>query len=52
MHEISKNVLTRCKYNRKKSEFNDRNLRAGEGKLMITSGLTVNDFTRKYNIPY
>jgi len=51
INEISKNVLTRCNYLNKKSEFNDKNLKAKDGKLMITSGLTVYEFNKKYNFP-
>jgi hypothetical protein len=51
IHDISRNVLIKCNYIQKKSDFNSKFVKAGDGKLMITSGLTVNDFTSKYNLP-
>jgi hypothetical protein len=51
LDEISKNVLLNCNYLGKKSDFNNKFLKAGNGKLMMTSGMTLNDFSKKYNIP-
>ena len=51
LDEISKNVLLNCNYLGKKSDFNNKFLKAGSGKLMMTSGMTLNDFSKKYNIP-
>ncbi len=51
IHDISRNILIKCNYINKKSNFNNKTTKAGDGKLMITSGLTVNDFTNKYNLP-
>lgn len=48
---ISKKILKKCNFINSKSEFNNKNLKAGNGKLMITSGLTVNEFSKKYNMP-
>lgn len=48
---ISKKILKKCNFTNTKSDFNNKSLKAGTGKLMITSGLTVNDFTKKFNIP-
>ena len=44
---ISNAVLKECNYIRK--YFDTEN--AGEGKTMITRGMTVNEFTRKYGLP-
>lgn len=48
---ISKSVLKRCNFLHNKSDFNNKCLKSGQGKLMMTSGLTINDFAKKYNIP-
>ncbi len=48
---ISRKILRKCNYINSKSDFNNKNLKAGMGKLMITSGLTINDFSRKFNVP-
>ena len=44
---ISNAVLKECNYI--KQYFESEN--AGEGKTMITRGMTVNEFTRKYGLP-
>lgn len=44
---ISNAVLKECNYIKK--YFDSEN--AGEGKTMITRGMTVNEFTRKYGLP-
>ena len=49
LSDISKNILMRCKYIRNKSEFNDSQLKSRDGKLMQTNGLSVSDFSKKYN---
>jgi len=48
---ISKKVLRKCNFTNSKSDFNNKTLKAGNGKLMITSGLTINDFSKKFNVP-
>ena len=47
MKGISNAVLKECNYIKK--YFDSEN--AGEGKTMITRGMTVNEFTRKYGLP-
>ena len=47
MKGISNAVLKECNYIKK--YFDSEN--AGEGKTMITRGMTVNEFTRKYKLP-
>lgn len=44
---ISNAVLKQCNYI--KNHFGAEN--AGDGKTMITRGMTVNEFTQKYNLP-
>jgi len=48
---VSRKILVKCNYISDKSEFNNKKLISGNGKLMITSGLSVNDFTKKFNLP-
>lgn len=47
MKGISNAVLKECNYIKKCFESEN----AGEGKTMITRGMTVNEFTRKYGLP-
>jgi len=47
---ISKLVLKKCNFTHEKNKNNTKSLKKGEGKLMITSGMTVHDFQEKY--PY
>jgi hypothetical protein len=48
--KITKKVLTDCNFFHHKSKNNNSRIKVGQGKMMITSGLTVNDFMRKYNL--
>jgi len=43
-------VLESCNIYNKKSESNNTRLKSGEGKLMITNGLTINNFRSKYHL--
>ena len=47
---IASKVLNICNVNRKKSQYNNSNLKKKKGKLMITKGLSVDDFEKKYKI--
>ena len=47
LKSISCAVLKECNYIKK--YFNSEN--AGEGKTMITRGLSVNEFSKKYGLP-
>lgn len=47
IHTISKVVLKECNYI--KNYFNKE--KSGAGKTMITRGLSVNEFTKKYGLP-
>ena len=47
---IASKVLNICHVNRKKSQYNNSNLKKKKGKLMITKGLSVDDFEKKYKI--
>jgi len=48
---ISKKILKKCNFLQNKSDFNNKEIKSGQGKLMITSGMTINDFTKKFNVP-
>ncbi len=50
MDKITKKVLTDCNFFHDKNKNNNSRMKVGEGKMMITSGLTVNDFMKKYNL--
>ena len=46
---IAQHVLKSCNYNSDKNKNNNTRLLSGNGKLAITSGMTLNDFTKKFN---
>jgi hypothetical protein len=48
---IAKKVLNNCNYLGNKSAFNNSSLHIGSGKVAVTSGLTVNEFAKKYRLP-
>ena len=50
IHDIAKLILDECKVNSKKSRFNNSSLKSKSGKSMITKGLSVQDFLKKYNL--
>jgi hypothetical protein len=47
---IANKVLNICNVNKKKSKFNNTSLKKKDGKLMITRGLSVGEFEKKYKI--
>jgi hypothetical protein len=47
---IANKVLNSCNVYRQKSKHNDTNLKKKNGKLMITKGMTINQFEKKYNL--
>jgi hypothetical protein len=48
---IAQKILQFCNITHNKSANNNNKLKSGNGKVMITSGLTVNEFKKKYNLP-
>ena len=50
MKKITDEIFKKCNYLNSKSEFNEGSLVKHKGKLMFTSGLTVDDFSSKYNL--
>lgn len=47
---LSKHMLKSCNYFHSKNKNNNHNIKKGEGKSMITNGLTVSDFNKKYHL--
>ena len=47
---IAEKVLKNCNVYQKKSKHNNSRLIKGEGKNMITRGMSVNEFERKYKL--
>jgi hypothetical protein len=47
---IATRVLDKCNYSHKKNKNNNKVLKNGEGKLMMTNGLTINEFEQKYKL--
>ena len=46
---IANRVLNLCNVYHKKDRHNNTSLKKGNGKMMFTQGLSVNDFEKKYN---
>ena len=46
---IANKVLNLCNVYHKKDRHNNTSLKKGNGKMMFTQGLSVNDFEKKYN---
>ena len=52
LKNISKHILKKCHFiNRKYNDSSENFLQEGKGKLMITNGLSIKDFSKKYNLP-
>ena len=49
-NEISSKVLGLCNIYSTKSKFNNTSLKARTGKTMITKGMSVQEFEKKYNL--
>ena len=47
---LSKVVLKKCNFTHEKNKNNNVIHKTGDGKLMITSGLTIKDFIEKYHL--
>jgi hypothetical protein len=50
LQKITKLMLKKCNYVHNKSKHNNTCLKKGNGKLMSTSGLTINQFYEKYHL--
>ena len=52
MNNLGKIALKKCHFINTKYDDNEKNnLKKGEGKLMITNGLSLNNFLDKYSLP-
>ena len=47
---IANKILNKCNVHHNKNKNNMNSLRVGEGKLMMTKGMTVKNFVSKYNL--
>jgi hypothetical protein len=47
---IAAKILNVCNVNSTKNKNNNTQLRIGDGKLMMTNGMSVSDFQRKYKL--
>jgi len=50
--EISKFILKKCHFINKKFDEKEKGTKIGEGKLMMTNGMSINEFATKYSLPY
>jgi hypothetical protein len=50
LNEVAKKILEECNVYTNKSKFNNSVLKAKEGKLMITKGMTIKQFEDKYKL--
>lgn len=50
MDKIAQEVLNMCNFYHSKNKNNNTLLRAGDGKLMMTNGMTVAEFEKRYNL--
>ena len=50
LKKITKLMLKKCNFVHDKSKHNNTCLKKGNGKLMSTSGLTINQFYEKYHL--
>ena len=50
IHSTAKLILDECKVHSRKSKFNNSSLKSKNGKTMITKGLSIDQFLKKYNL--
>lgn len=50
LNEISKKVLEKCNYSQLKNKNSKDSLRIGQGKAMITNGMTIAEFSKRYKL--
>jgi hypothetical protein len=48
INNVSIRVLHNCNIWKHKNKNNNKMLKSGEGKLMMTNGVSINDFMKKY----
>lgn len=47
---IANKILNKCNITKEKNENNNKKLKSGEGKLMITNGLSIKEFEKKLGL--
>lgn len=47
---IANNILHKCNIAKEKNENNKKSLKIGDGKLMITNGMSIKEFEKKLGI--
>ena len=50
LNQIAKKVLNECNVHVQKSKFNDSSHKSKGGKTMITKGMTIKEFVKKFNL--
>lgn len=50
INSIANKILTKCNVSKMKNKNNNKKLKAGEGKLMMTNGISISEFLRKYKL--
>lgn len=50
IHSVSYKVLHSCNIWKNKNKNNNTMLKSGEGKLMMTNGISISDFAKKHNL--
>jgi len=50
INEIANKILNKCNISKSKNRNNNTFLKAKEGKLMMTNGISISEFQRKYKL--
>jgi len=50
INNVSFRVLHSCNIWKNKNKNNNTVLKSGEGKLMMTNGISISEFVKKYNL--
>jgi hypothetical protein len=50
INNITFKVLNNCNVWKKKNKNNNKMLKSGSGKLMMTNGVSISDFVKKFNL--
>jgi len=50
LNEIAFKVLNKCNISKTKNKNNNGMLKAREGKLMMTNGISISEFQKKYKL--
>ena len=50
INDIAFKVLNKCNISKSKNRNNNKMLKAREGKLMMTNGISISEFQKKYKL--